>query len=159
MLKVLILSLLLIPGPLNETFLGLECLPEKGIIKGFVKLGYNDFVFDYRYTIDDDQPFDASGKIDTSKIFVSKYLNRRIQISANEKKLNVKLLKVETLDQEVIIEFFYYFDQKAKLFKVKNLMLTEYEEDQSNHLIFKYNDFEEGITLTSENPEKTFKLK
>jgi hypothetical protein len=86
-LKTFILSLWIFAHAANVSFLGVECFPEKGIIKVNLNLNYNDFIFDYRLIINDDQSFDLSGKIDTAEILVSKYLDNRIQIFADDKML------------------------------------------------------------------------
>jgi hypothetical protein len=137
----------------------MECFPDKGIIKTFVRLKYTDFVFDYRFIINDDQDFDPSVKIDTTEILVSKYLERRIQVLAGGNKLKGQLTNIESVNGELRLDFIFVYNKKAKLFKVKNAMLTEYREIQSNFLIFKYKDFEEGVELTSEKMEQTFKVK
>jgi len=159
MLRIFILSLWVLSNPVNESFMGLECFPENGIIKAFVKLRYTDFIFDYRFTINDDQHFDLSGKIDTAQILVSKYLDSRVHVFADNKKLKGKLMNIESANGELKLDFIYYFNKRAKLFRIRNLMLTEYKEHQSNHLIFKYKDFEEGVTLTPRKTEHIFKVK
>jgi hypothetical protein len=159
MLKIFILSLLVLANRTNDSFLGVECFPKEGIIKASVRLKYADFIFDYRYAINDDQQFGPSGEIDTTKILVSQYLDKRIQIFADGKKLRVKLMAIESADDELRLDLLYYYNKRAKLFKVKNMMISEYNENQSNHLIFKYKDFEQGVTLTPKKMEETFKVK
>ncbi len=159
MLKALILSYWVFANPMNESFMSMECFPEKGIIKGFIKLSYTDFIFDYRFAINDDQYFDTSRKIDTTQILVGKYLEARVRITADNKKLKVSLTNIESSNGELKLEFRCYYNKKANLFTVKNLMFTEYREHQSNFLIFKYNDFEEGVILTPEKTGHTFKVK
>jgi Domain of unknown function (DUF6702) len=159
MLKALILSYWVFAYPMNDSFMSIECFPEKGIINAFIKLKYTDFIFDYRFTINDDQHFDLSGKIDTTQILVGKYLEARVRITAGDKKLKVRLTNIESSNGELKLDFKCYYDKKAKLFTVKNLMFTEYREHQSNFLIFKYKDFEEGVLLTPEKTEQTFNVK
>jgi hypothetical protein len=156
MLKTLFLSLWIIAQPTHVSFLGVECFPEKGIIKTYLKLNYNDFVNDYRFTINDDENFDPSGKIDTAKILVSKYLANRIQIFADNKKLEGQLMNVESSNGELNIDLLYNYNIKAKRFKVKNTILAGFSKRQSNLLIFKHNDFEEEVKLTAELTEQVF---
>jgi hypothetical protein len=139
--------------------MGLECCPGKGIIKVVLKLNYDDFIFDYRFTINDDQNFEPSGVIDTTKILVSKYLTNKVQIFADDKKLKGQLTNIESVNGELNMNLLYYYSKKAKRFKVKNTILTGLNKNQSNLLIFKYNDFEEGVKLTPEKTEQTFILK
>lgn len=159
MLKTFILTLLVVANPVNESFLGVECFPEQGIIKACLNLEYNDFVFDYRYAINDDQHFEPSGQIDTTKILVGKYLELRVKVYADGEMLKGQLTNIESAGGKLKLDFLYYFNKRAKQFRVKNVMFTEYNEDQSNLLIFKYKDIEEGVLLTPERPERTFRVK
>jgi hypothetical protein len=159
MLKTLFLSLWVIAQPTHVSFMGLECFPEKEIIKIYLKLNYSDFIYDYRFTINDDQNFDPSGEIDTAKILVSRYLANRIQIFADDKKLKGQLTNIESSNGELNIDLLYNYNKKAKHFKVKNTILAGLNKKQYALLIFKYNDFEEEAKLTPEKTEQTFIVK
>jgi hypothetical protein len=159
MSRIIILSFLLNFQSVNVSFLGVECIPEEGIIRTFLKLNFNDFIFDYRVNINDDQSFDPSGKIDTTEILLSKYLNDRVQISADNISLKGKLTKIESANGELKIEASYYYNKKAKQIKVKNIILTDTNKDQSNLLIFKHKNFEEGVELSPLKKEYIFKVK
>jgi hypothetical protein len=139
--------------------MGAECFPEKGIIKIFLKLNYDDFKFDYRFTIDDDQNFLPSGEIDTAKIFVSRYLTDKVHIFADDNKLKGQLTGIELSDGELKMNLQYNYNKKAKHFKVRNTILGNLNKNQSTLLIFKYNEFEEGVKLTSEKTEQIFVVK
>ena len=158
-LKTFILSLWIFAHAGNVSFLGVECFPEKGIIKVNLNLNYNDFIFDYRLIINDDQSFDLSGKIDTAEILVSKYLENRIQIFADDKMLKGHVTGIESFDGKLKLDLIYNFNKRSKCFKVRNLILTDVKKSQSNLLIFKYNDLEEDVKLTSEKTEHTFNVK
>jgi hypothetical protein len=158
MSKTIILFFLISVQTAHVSFLGVECIPDQGIIKTSLKLNYNDFIFDYRNTINDDQSFDPSGKIDTSKILLNKYLSNKIQISADEKCLKGKLTNIESANGELKIDLIYFYNKRAKQFKVKNTILTDINKNQSNMLIFKCNDIEEGVKLTPENTEYNIKV-
>jgi hypothetical protein len=158
MLKTLILSFLLFVHPHHISFMGVEYFPETEMFKVCVKLNYYDFILDYRNSINDDQIFDPSGKIDTTIILVGKYFNDKVQIFAEDKKLKGRLMSIESADGELRMSFLFNNIKKARHFKVKNQILTELYNDQANLLIFKYNDFEEGIKLTSGNKEQSFRV-
>ncbi len=159
MSKIIILSFLISVQTAHVSFLGVECIPEQGVIKTFLMLNYNDFIFDYRNTINDDQSFDLSGKIDTTNILLSKYLSHKIQISADDKSLKGKLTKIESANGALKLDLIYFYNKRAIQFKVKNTILTDINENQSNMLIFKCNDFEEGVELSPEKTEYIFKVK
>lgn len=159
MLKVFFLSLWIFTQNAHVTFMGVECLPENGEIKVFVKMNYNDFVNDYRYTINDDQGFDRAVKIDTSVILVARYIAHRIQLSADEINLKGRLINFQSDGREINIDCMYKYDKRSKEFKVKNTMLTGVTYNQYTLLIFKHQNLEEGVKLTAEMPEKSFTLK
>lgn len=120
---------------------------------------YDDFILDYRNSINDDQSFDPSGKIDTAIILVDKYFNDKVQIFADNEKLEGRLIDIKSADGEVIMNFFINNKSRASVFKVKNQILTGLYKDQANLLIFKYKAIEEGVKLTPDMTEQTFKIK
>lgn len=137
----------------------MDCIPEQGIIKAFLKLSYNDFIFDYRVNINDDQSFDPSGEIDTTEVLLHKYFNDVVQISADDKSLEGKLTKIESVNGDLKIEALYYYNKRARQIKVRNTVLTDNNKNQSNLLIFKYDNFEKGVELSPVNTEYTFDVK
>ncbi len=159
MLKILTISLVLFSSQMHSTFTGVECFPDKGLINVCIKLNYHDFIFDYRFTIDDDQGFDPSGKIDTNVVRINKYISDKIGIFAGTKKIEGHLRKIETTDGELKMDLVYYYNKKTKQFRIRNTFLVDINKDQSNLLIFKHNEFEEGVKLTPEKTECTFKVK
>lgn len=159
MLKTFFLSFWVFTQTIHVSYMGVECFPEKGIIKVFLKQNHDDFVFDYRFTINDDQGFDPSGKIDTTEILVSKYLANRLHIFVEDKRLKGQLTNIESANGELNMHLLYYYNKRAKLFKVQNTILAGLNKNQSTLLIFKYNDFEEGVNLTAEKTEYTFIVK
>lgn len=141
------------------SFLGVECVPDEGVIMSCLKLNYNDFIFDYRLSINDDQEFDPSGKLDTTQILLSKYLSDRIRIFANDNRLKAKIIAIEYTEGELKIDLLYNYDRKAKQFRVQNTILTDFNKNQSNLLIFKYKDIERGVKLSARKTEHIFNLK
>ena len=159
MFKILILSFLISGQASHTTFLGVECIPGEGVIIASLKLDFNDLVFDYRKTVNDDQSFDPSGEIDTTIILLSKYISQRILISSDNKSLKGKLTNIESANGELKITISYFYDKKAKQFSVKNFILTDVYVNQSNLLIFKYKDFEEGVELSPVKTEYKINVK
>ncbi len=157
MIRILLFSLFIGQTP-HVSFLGVECFPEKEIIRAYLKLKYTDFIFDYRLTINDDQHFDQSGTIDTTEILLKKYVNDRIVISADDKKLSGQLARFGTSGGELTIELIYPLPAKAKRYKVTNTILTAVNINQSNLVIFKNNDYEEEVKLSSAKTTHTFMI-
>jgi hypothetical protein len=159
MVKTLLFSILFLIHPVHVTFTSIEYVPEIGSFKVFVRMHYDDFIMDYRNSINDDQSFDPSGKIDTAIIEVRKYFNNKVQIFADDKKLDGRLISIKSTDSELTMNYLIYNTGKTRVFKVKNRILTQLYKDQANLLIFKYENIEEGVKLTSDLTEQTFNIK
>lgn len=136
-----------------------ECFPDKGVIKVFLKMSHEDFIYDYRFIINDDQNFDPSGKIDTSEIQVRNYLNNRVKLFAGDKLLKGQLMKIESANGEVDLSLLYPYNKRTKHFKVINTFLNDLNKDPATLLIFKYNDIEQDVKLTQEKTEQEFLVK
>ena len=68
-------------------------------------------------------------------------------------------MKNKLTDNEVSMNLEYKAGKKPKIITVKNLIFTGLYNDMSNMIIVKINDFEEGVRLTSDLTEQTFKIK
>ena len=90
---------------------------------------------------------------------VEKYLSRNLIIKVNEKLLSGKLNEMKVADNEISINLEFKVGKKPGTIIVKNLILTDLYADMSNMIIVKVNDFEEGVKLTSDLTEQTFKIK
>lgn len=159
MIKILILSLLAFTQPAHVSLMSAECFPEEGTIKVFLKMSHKDFAYDYRVMINDDVLFDPSGKIDTTEIFVSKYIDSRVSLFARDVRLKGRLTSFESAYGEVNMNLVYNYDKKVKQFKVHNTFLNNVNRKPSTLLIFKYKDYEEDVKLTEDKTEETFVVK
>jgi hypothetical protein len=158
MFKTIILSFFFLLQPAHISLLSVEYYARSEVFNVFLKLNSDDFIFDYRNSINDDQGFDPSGKIDTTIILAGKYFNNKVQIFADDKKLEGRLMSIESDNGEIMMNFLFNNNRNARHFKVRNQILTDLYKDQSNLLIFKYIDFEEGVKLTSGKAEQTFMI-
>ena len=77
----------------------------------------------------------------------------------NDKQLSARLLDMNMVDNEVSMNLEYDYGKKPKSITVKNLIMTGLYTDQANMVIVRIKDFEEGVKLTSELTEQTFKIK
>jgi hypothetical protein len=126
----------------------------------FLKIYADDFLLDYRLlTGDDSTRFDFIAKKETAEPLLRKYLNEKVQIFAEGKKLDGKLLTLESSDGELKMNLVFNNNKKSKNYRIKNLIMTDLYKDQSNLLIFRYGDYEEGIKLTAEKQEQNFIVK
>jgi hypothetical protein len=159
MIKIFLLSFWAFTQTSHVSFMSAECFPDKGVIKVFLKMSHEDFIYDYRFIINDDQNFDSSGKIDTTEIQVCNYLNNRVKIFAGDKLLKGQLVKIESANGEVDMSLLYPYNKRTKNFKVVNTFLNDLNKDPATLLIFKYKDIEEDIKLTQEKTEQVFLVK
>ena len=82
-----------------------------------------------------------------------------IIIKVNENQLTGKINDMANDDNEISMNMVYKTINKPKTILVKNLIMTRLYSDQSNMIIVKVNDYEEGVKLTSDITEQTFKVK
>ena len=120
---------------------------------------FDDFLRDYKLCGGDIQNSDFSGNNSSSMDVMEKYLGEKIIIKVNEKQLSGKLQDMKLTDNEISMNLKYSTGKKPKTITVKNLIMTGLYSDQSNMIIVRINDFEEGLKLTSDITERTFKMK
>jgi hypothetical protein len=120
---------------------------------------FDDFIRDYKLTGNEiqDKEFSTS---DTSSIGkMQKYLAEKVIIKVNDRQLNGKLQNMTLADNEISMNLKYGSSKKPRTVSVKNLIMTGLYSDMSNMILVKINDFEEGVKLTSDMTEQSFKIK
>jgi hypothetical protein len=159
MLKLFILAFWFAAHPVHVTLLSVEYSDEDKAFSCFLKVYYDDFLLDYKLLTGTVPSIDINGKEENAKETIESYLADRVQIFAGDTKLNGKISGLSLSDNELKINMLYDYNKKSNKFTVKNSILTDIYKDQSNLLIFRYGNFEEGIKLTTEAREKLFKVK
>jgi hypothetical protein len=159
MLKFIFISLWVFSHPVHVAFLSVEYSAKSGVLKVFVRIYCDDFIQDYRLLTGNNLEINFSGKKEFTKEIITKYLNDKVQLYADDKKLEGKLQDFDTSGGEMKVNFLYTTGIQPKLFTVKSQIMTNLYIDQSTFLLFKHNDFEEGIKLTQDKTEHTFKVK
>jgi hypothetical protein len=128
-------------------------------IKVFCRMEFDDFLKDLQ-TIDDDrnlirlfnkQPFPSD--------LINQYFNSKVFIYINDKLLIGKLLRANITDNEINLNLIYRSGKKPKSITVRNLILTGWYSDQTNLMIIRINNSEEGIKLTPGHNEETLIIK
>ena len=120
---------------------------------------FDDFIRDYKLSGREikDKEFSVT---DTSYINkMQKYLAEKVIIKVNDKQLHGKLRNMNMADNEISMNLEYGASKKPKSVSVKNLIMTGLYGDMSNMVLVKINDFEEGVKLTSDLTEQSFKIK
>jgi hypothetical protein len=159
MLKSLVFSFWLIFHPVHVTLTSIDYNPEHDSLKVFVKLYLDDFLLDMGVSGEKTQGRDFSKADSGSMKLAENYLNSKLIIKVNKKLISGKLSEMQVVDNEVKLNIEYNKVRNPETIAVKNLIMTELYKDQSNFLILKVNEFEEGIKLTSDITEQTFKIK
>src|SRR5450759_83240 len=159
MLKALAISLWLIMHPGHVTMTSIDYIQGTDSLKVFCRMEFDDFLKDLQ-TIDDDrnlyrlfskQPFPAD--------LIKPYFNSPVLLYVNNNMLIGKLLSANITDTEINLNLIYRSSKKPKSITVRNMILTGWYSDQTNLLIIRINNFENGIKLTPGHNEETLIIK
>jgi len=159
MFNNLLISLLLITHPVHVSLMSMDYVQEMLSFDVFVKVYFDDFLLDSRLEDEKIKDLDFSDKDSGSGSIVGKYINEKIIIYVNKKQLQGKLINIYLADNELDIKLKYNYGKRIRTITVKNSIMTSLYNDQSNMIIVRVNNFEEGIKLTSDKTEQTFKIK
>lgn len=159
MFKTLFFSIWLLFHPVHVTLTSIDYIPEMDFFKVFIRMNFDDFLVDCKLNSGDIQNKDFSGDDSSSRDVMEKYLGEKIIIKVNEKQLSGKLKNIDLIDNEISMNLIFNTGKKPKTITVKNLIMTDLYRDQSNMIIVRINDFEEGVKLTADKTEQTFKIK
>ncbi|MEI8226017.1 MAG: DUF6702 family protein [Bacteroidota bacterium] len=159
MFKTLFFSIWLLFHPVHVTLTSIDYVPEMDSFKVFVRMYFDDFLRDNKLNGKEIQNKDFSTDNSSSRDVMEKYLGEKIIIKVNEKQLSGKLRDIKLADNEISMNLEYNAGKKPKTITVKNLIMTGLYSDQSNMIIVKISDFEEGVKLTADKTEQTFKIK
>jgi hypothetical protein len=68
-------------------------------------------------------------------------------------------MNVDNSEGELKMNMVFNNKKKSKNYLVRNLIMADLYNDQSNLLIFRYGSYEEGVKLTPELHERAFTVK
>jgi hypothetical protein len=159
MFKILLFSILLLFHPVHVTLTSIDYIPEKDVFKVFVRMYFDDFLRDYKLNGREIQNIDFSADNSLSRNVMEKYIEEKVIIKVNEKQLSGKLQDMSIADNEINMNLEYSAGKNPKTITVKNLIMTSLYSDQSNMIILKINEFEDGFKLTADLTEQTFRIK
>lgn len=159
MLKTLILSFMVLAHPVHVSLMSVEYSEKQDFLNVFLKIYSDDFLLDYKLLTGDGTKIDLNADKVFAQNVIGKYLNEKVQILGEGKQLEAKIINFESTEGELKIEMIFRNNKNSKNYLVRNLIMTDLYSDQSNLLIFRYGNFEEGIKLTPEKQEQTFKVK
>jgi len=139
--------------PVHVTLTSVDYSPKEKNLSVFIKMYLDDFLLDAEQ--DEDNFLKDKSK---SKKIIEDYINQKLIIRANNKTLTGKISNHEALEDEIKVYLQYKTSRKPKELLVRNLIMTELYNDQSNLIIIKIDNFEEGFKFTSEITEQVFKI-
>ena len=159
MVKVLLYSVLLMFHPVHVSLLSIDYAQERKIMNVFLRIYYDDFLLD--------SGIEATGKVKQDSLInnkafkdlIMKYTNEKIGITINNKLFYTNLDEYNISDNELTMNMSFKIDENISSVSVRNLVNTNLYNDQTNMIIVKINDFEEGTKLTSNRTEQTFKIR
>jgi hypothetical protein len=159
MLKTLAISIWFLMHPVHVTLTSIDFVPDTGSYSVFIRMYFDDFLTDSRLNGNVLNSSDFSSGTSASRDAMEKYLNAKLIIKVNDKLLSGKLRDMKVEDNEISMNLEFKGGKKPGTIIVKNLILTDLYGDMSNMVIVKVAEFEEGVKLTSDITEQTFKIK
>jgi hypothetical protein len=159
MMKLLFFSIWLLFHPVHVTLTSIDYCRGMDSFKVFVRMYFDDFLLDCQLIDAEAQNVDFSTDNPSSRDYMEKYLGEKVIIKVNEKQLSGKLRDIKLADNEISMNLEYSSAKKPKTISVKNLIMTKLYKDQSNMIIVKVNEFEEGVKLTADLTEQVFLIK
>jgi hypothetical protein len=159
MIKTLFFSIWFFLHPVHVTLTSIDYVPEIDSFKVFVRMYFDDFIRDNKLdgTEIKEKDFSTTNAVCIEKMM--KYIEKKVILKVNEKQLSGKLQDMNLADNEISMNLEYGASKRPRTISVKNLIMTGLYSDMSNMILVRINDFEEGVKLTSEMTEQTFKVK
>jgi hypothetical protein len=159
MIRILFFSIWFLLHPVHVTLTSIDYVPEVDSFKVFVRMYFDDFLRDYKLGGKEiqDKEFSTTDASFIDKI--QKYIAEKVIIKVNEKQLYGKLQNMNLADNEISMNLEYGASKRPRTVSVKNLIMTGLYTDMSNMILVKINNFEEGVKLTSDMTEQSFKIK
>lgn len=154
--KLFLLFFMMYFHPVHLTMMGIDFDQGKSVLNVFMKIYYDDFVTDSGFKGGEASETDFREDQKRSEDSLTKYIAEKVVISVNNKILSGTITSVTLSDNELNIRMQYKCDRNINTLMVRNLIMTSLYSDQSNMVLVKVNDFEEGVKLTPANTEKTF---
>lgn len=158
MVRLLFFSLWLAAHPVHVSLLSIDYMPDQEKFKVFLRIYFDDFLLDSGIQNADQKNLVFSGESLFTREVMAKYVNEKVKISVNKRQITAELGEMVLSENELRMNLFFSSSRKISTITVKNLIMTSLYNDQANMIIVKVNDFEEGVKLTAEEPEKTFEI-
>ncbi len=155
MIKAILVYSWLIFHPVHVTLSSIDYSKGSDSFKGFLKMYYDDFLLDSGRSADENSSR-TTVNYESLRDHVTNYLDEKFLIFADKKKLTGKIEDLKLIDGELVINMSFDSVGSASSITVKNLLMTSLYDDQSNMMIVRVNEHEQGLKLTPEKTEHTF---
>lgn len=159
MIRNLLLSIWLITHPVHVSLLSIDYVPDRKIINAFLRIYFDDFLLDAGIGEADRKNLSFGSNDAFTNAVIGNYFNSKIRIAVNNRQLSAKLVSYELSDNELNMNLMFDSVRNISTITVKNLIMTSIYKDQANMIIIRINDFEQGVKLTADEAEQTFKIK
>ena len=159
MLKFVLFSVWIMFHPVHVTLTSIDYVKEKRSLEVFVKLYYDDFLLECSKEGRELKAESSASGNDELRLLMEKYIGEKIIIKINDKEVHGKLKDFNIQDNEARVNLEYRDVQKPVSLTVKNLIMTGLYSDQANMVIIRIGDFEQGVKMTAEIREQSFKIK
>jgi len=158
MVKFLFLSFWLAIHPVHVSLLSIDHVTEEEKFDVFLRVYFDDFLLDSGISSDDQKKLSFSENNLFTREVILKYINSKLEIIVNGRQISAELTNTDLSDNELRMNLVFNQVKDVKTIIVKNSIMTSLYSDQANMTIVKVKDFEEGVKLTSEDTEKTFRI-
>jgi len=159
MLRTLVFSIWFLFHPVHVTLTSIDYVSKADSFKVFVRMYFDDFIRDYKLGGNEIQDKEFSSTDPSSLNKMQRYIEGKVIIKVNDKQLSGKLQNMSLADNEISMNLQYGASKRPRTVSVKNLIMTGLYSDMANMVLVKINDFEEGVKLTSDITEQSFKIK
>jgi hypothetical protein len=159
MLKALFFSVWFLLHPVHVTLTSIDYVPENDSFKVFIRMYFDDFINDNRLEGIEIAAKDFAPAGDSAMTSMQQYLEKKVIIKVNGKKLTGTIHDMTLADNEISMNLNYGGHKEPLQISVQNLIMISLYNDMSNMILLRINGFEEGFRLTSDVTEKTFNIK
>jgi hypothetical protein len=159
MIRTLILLVwLVVLHPVHVSLLSIDYEPEQERFNMFLRIYFDDFLLDSGIRSEDQKNLDFTGVNSLTREVIDKYVSEKIGIFINDSLSHLEIVDMNLADNELRMNLFFDSGRNVNTITVKNSIMTSLYEDQANMIIVRMNGFEEGVKLTPEMTEKTFRI-
>lgn len=155
--RVILLINIVLSGylhPIHISVTSIEYFADRNVFLASFKIFTDDFenILTLKYGIE--LELETDSELDKQKQYVTKYISDSFGFFVNGDILLQPQFKEKTMNEEAVWLYYSYKCKKeVSSIKIRNAILMDMFDDQTNLLIFKYHDFERGYQFKKNNKE------